>query len=96
MIIGDESNDIEEFKEGDCVILNHLLEGTVEYISKMGFAEVFFKTDCGGRVQEPDAVHVRRRAAENQFQLLWTLGGSCSGQVSHGKSCGQTGGRMLH
>ena len=47
MIIGDESNDIEEFKEGDCVILNHLLEGTVEYISKMGFAEVFFKTDCG-------------------------------------------------
>nr|DAW45739.1 MAG TPA: cytoskeleton associated protein [Caudoviricetes sp.] len=48
MIIGDESNDIEEFKEGDCVILNHLLEGTVEYISKMGFAEVFFKTDCGG------------------------------------------------
>lgn len=41
MIIGDESNDIEEFKEGDCVILNHLLEGTVEYISKMGFAEVF-------------------------------------------------------
>lgn len=48
MIIGDESNDIEEFKEGDCVILNHLLKGTVKYISKMGFAEVFFKTDCGG------------------------------------------------
>lgn len=48
MIIGDESNDIEEFKEGDCVILNHLLEGTIKYISKMGFAEVFFKTDCGG------------------------------------------------
>lgn len=48
MIIGDESNDIEEFKEGDRVILNHLLEGTVKHISKMGFAEVFFKTDCGG------------------------------------------------
>ena len=47
MIVGGESNDIEEFKEGDRVVLNHLLEGTVEYISKIGFAEVFFKTDCG-------------------------------------------------
>lgn len=47
MIIGGEPDDIEEFKEGDRVVLNHLLEGTVEYISKIGFAEVFFKTDCG-------------------------------------------------
>ena len=48
MIIGGESDNIGEFKEGDHVTLNHPLEGTIEYISKMGFAEVLFKTDCGG------------------------------------------------
>lgn len=46
--MGGESDDIKEFKEGDRVVLNHPLEGTIEYISKMGFAEVLFKTDCGG------------------------------------------------
>ena len=48
MIIGGKSDYVGEFKEGDCVTLNHPIEGTVEYISKMGFADVFFKTDCGG------------------------------------------------
>lgn len=48
MIIGGEFDDIGEFKEGDRVILSHPLEGTIEYMSGIGFAEVFFKTDCGG------------------------------------------------
>lgn len=48
MFSGGESDDIKEFKEGDRVTLTYQIEGTIAYISSTGYAEVLFKTKCGG------------------------------------------------
>lgn len=60
MFNGGESNDIAAFKEGDRVTLNYKIEGTIEYISKMGYAEVFFKTKCGGGYLPVDLKELER------------------------------------
>lgn len=44
----DEIHEVDGIKEGDRVVLVHVLEGTVEYVSPfLKCAEVTFKTNCG-------------------------------------------------